>query len=293
MRPLPDGKSVDVNHVVTKPVLPSGVAETETEMLETVLEYGTAKGAALGEFAAGKTGTTSNYGDAWFVGYNHKYTVAVWVGYPNSLVPMTTQYDGGPVLGGTFPALIWHDFMTSAIQIDKTRAEEAASAAAARSAGKTKGTSSTSSTEEPAPSAGGAAGTGVVPGGEKTEHHAGPNTGAGTGAGTGTGAPGAGGNAGAGGNTGGGNGGGGNGGGGSAGGGSEHGAAPTPATPEPQAPQTPATPAPKTGGGSTGAGGNPETTGGVSPTGLVGLAGGWTRGGCRPRRTATAARPPW
>ena len=112
--------------VETKPVLPPDVAATETSMLETVLQYGTARAAAIGQFAAGKTGTTSNYGDAWFVGWDHKYTVAVWVGYPNRLVPMTTDFNGGPVLGGTFPALIWHDFMTSALQVDKTRAEQAA-----------------------------------------------------------------------------------------------------------------------------------------------------------------------
>jgi len=88
-----------------------------------VLQYGTARAAALGQFAAGKTGTTSNYGDAWFVGWDSRYTVAVWVGYPNGLVPMTTAFDGGPVLGGTFPALIWHDFMTSAMQVEKARAE--------------------------------------------------------------------------------------------------------------------------------------------------------------------------
>ena len=76
--------------------------------------YGTGKAAAIPGFAAGKTGTTENYGDAWFVGWNDQYTVAVWVGYPDKLVPMMTQYNGGPVAGGTFPALIWHDFMVSA-----------------------------------------------------------------------------------------------------------------------------------------------------------------------------------
>src|SRR5205807_5670841 len=123
---LPDGAHRDFNHVITKPVLPASVAATETSMLEAVLQYGTGRAAALGQFAAGKTGTTSNYGDAWFVGWDSKYTVAVWVGYPNSLVPMTNAFNGGPVLGGTFPALIWHDFMTAAMQIDKARAEHAA-----------------------------------------------------------------------------------------------------------------------------------------------------------------------
>ena len=131
--PLPDGSHRDVNRVRTKPVLPAGVAATETEMLETVLQYGTAKAAALDEFAAGKTGTTSNYVDAWFVGWNHKYTVAVWVGYPEGAKPMTTDFDGGPVLGGTFPALIWHDFMISALGIEKERAEH--TAASKRGAG--------------------------------------------------------------------------------------------------------------------------------------------------------------
>jgi len=147
--PLPDGSRHDVNAVKTLPVLPPEVASTETSMLETVLQYGTGKAAALGQFAAGKTGTTSNYGDAWFVGWDSKYTVAVWVGYPNKLIPMTSDFDGGPVLGGTYPALIWHDFMTSALQIDKTRTEEAAAAKARKEGkeGKT-GTSSTTGTSE-------------------------------------------------------------------------------------------------------------------------------------------------
>src|ERR1700722_8729010 len=141
---LSDGHHSDRNEVILKRVLPPEVASTETSVLETVLEYGTAKAAALGQFAAGKTGTTSNYGDAWFVGWDSKYTVAVWVGYPNSLVPMTTDFDGGPVLGGTFPALIWHNFMTSAIQVEKERASEAVTA---KSAKKGSSGSSVSATE--------------------------------------------------------------------------------------------------------------------------------------------------
>jgi penicillin-binding protein 1A len=80
--------------------------------------YGTGTAAAIpGVDVAGKTGTTSNYVDAWFVGWTPTMTVAVWVGYPNSGKPMLTNFDGKPVEGGTYPAIIWHDFMVQAIQI--------------------------------------------------------------------------------------------------------------------------------------------------------------------------------
>ena len=125
-RTLADGHHRDVERTQLVRVLPSSVAETETSMLETVLQYGTGRAAAIGQFAAGKTGTTSNFGDAWFVGWNKKYTVAVWVGYPTRLIPMTTEFGGQPVFGGTFPALIWHNFMLSALHVEKERVEQAA-----------------------------------------------------------------------------------------------------------------------------------------------------------------------
>ena len=50
---------------------------------------GTGKAAQVGdEYIGGKTGTTENYGDAWFVGCNKELTVAVWVGYPDKVQPM-------------------------------------------------------------------------------------------------------------------------------------------------------------------------------------------------------------
>jgi penicillin-binding protein 1A len=149
---LSDGRHSDRNAVTLKRVLPPEVASTETSVLETVLQYGTARAAAIGQFAAGKTGTTSNYGDAWFVGWDDKYTVAVWVGYPNSLVPMTTDFDGTPVLGGTFPALIWHNFMLSAIQVEKERASEAAAAKSAKGSTGTSSADSRTQGESPSPS---------------------------------------------------------------------------------------------------------------------------------------------
>jgi penicillin-binding protein 1A len=148
---LSDGHHHDRNTVIAKRVLPAEVASTETSVLETVLEYGTAKDASIGQFAAGKTGTTSNYGDAWFVGWDRKYTVAVWVGYPNSLVPMTTDYDGGPVLGGTFPALIWHNFMLSAMQVERERAQQAATSSHAKQGSTSTQVEPSSSSEATAP----------------------------------------------------------------------------------------------------------------------------------------------
>ncbi|HEX5852689.1 MAG TPA: transglycosylase domain-containing protein [Solirubrobacteraceae bacterium] len=152
--PLQDGTRRDTNRVRVQRVLPADVARTETSMLETVVRYGTGRAAAIGQFAAGKTGTTSNYGDAWFVGWNSKYTVAVWVGYPDKLVPMTTAFNGHPVLGGTFPALIWHSFMTSALEIDRERGERLAEGGAGSHADgeSTEGPFETSSTSATTPS---------------------------------------------------------------------------------------------------------------------------------------------
>jgi penicillin-binding protein 1A len=115
------GRFPDVNQTHLKPVLPASVANTETQILATVLTSGTGRAASFGEFAAGKTGTTENYGDAWFVGFTDRYTVAVWVGYPHGLRPMKTEYHGEPVAGGTFPAQIWHDFMVTVRDIELQR----------------------------------------------------------------------------------------------------------------------------------------------------------------------------
>jgi penicillin-binding protein 1A len=117
----PDGSTRDVNHVHRTRVIPFGVAQQAKSILAGVISSGTGKAAQIGEFAAGKTGTTENYGDAWFVGFNKELTVAVWVGYPDKLKPMLTEYHGQAVAGGTFPAEIWHDFMTSWIQLRDAR----------------------------------------------------------------------------------------------------------------------------------------------------------------------------
>jgi penicillin-binding protein 1A len=99
-------------------VLPRGIAKQETSLLTGPVDYGTATNAQIpGILVAGKTGTTTNYGDAWFIGWTPQMTVAVWVGVADRLASMATAYQGGPVEGGTYPAIIWHDFMAQALQI--------------------------------------------------------------------------------------------------------------------------------------------------------------------------------
>lgn len=102
-------------------VFPAAVGERAQQVLAGVLQYGTGRNARIGEFAFGKTGTTENYGDAWFVGSNRDLTIAVWVGYPDRLKPMLTEYGGKPVAGGTYPALIWRDVMLAWIALRDAR----------------------------------------------------------------------------------------------------------------------------------------------------------------------------
>jgi penicillin-binding protein 1A len=125
---IPGRKPRRNNRIVT-PVLDRSIADQTVGIMATVISQGTGRRAALGpgKFAAGKTGTTENSGDAWFVGFNERWTVAVWVGYADKLKPMLTEFAGAPVEGGTFPALIWHDFMTEANAIaDERNAKERA-----------------------------------------------------------------------------------------------------------------------------------------------------------------------
>jgi membrane peptidoglycan carboxypeptidase len=111
------GRRVFENSPVRKQVLDPNHNAILTSMLQDVVRRGTGQRAALADRpVAGKTGTTENYGDAWFVGYTPQLAVAVWVGYPEKLVPMETEFNGEPVAGGTYPALIWKTFAQSALR---------------------------------------------------------------------------------------------------------------------------------------------------------------------------------
>jgi penicillin-binding protein 1A len=137
------------NDTIHTRVLSSGVVSQAKSILQTVVSSGTGTHANIGASGQwGKTGTTENNGDAWFCGAVTDVTACVWVGYEDSTTPMTTLYAGGPVMGGTFPALIWANVISAWEQIK-----------ADRDAAKTNGTKpssgyvpSTPSYSSPAPS---------------------------------------------------------------------------------------------------------------------------------------------
>ena len=113
------------NDSTRRQVLPPGVAEEAKSILSTVISSGTGVRADIGDSSQwGKTGTTDDNGDAWFCGATEEVTSCVWVGYADTLTPMLTEFVGGPVDGGTFPALIWAGVISAWEEIRDERAAE-------------------------------------------------------------------------------------------------------------------------------------------------------------------------
>ena len=105
----PDGTVDDLGRPRRKKTFTDGEAYEILPAMKAVLASGTAAGQGIGCPNAGKTGTTSNNTDAWFVGVTPRLSTAVWVGFPNETTTL-----GSSVFGGTIAAPIWHDFMTVA-----------------------------------------------------------------------------------------------------------------------------------------------------------------------------------
>ncbi len=95
-----------------KQVIDRDVARSATRAMREVVRRGTATDARLGNDRqiAGKTGTTQNYEDAWFVGYTAQIATAVWMGSPIGKVPMR-NVGGIAVSGGSYPTRIWRAYM--------------------------------------------------------------------------------------------------------------------------------------------------------------------------------------
>jgi len=101
--------------VVTQ-VLETAVANSVTAALTEVVQRGTGQQARIGRAVAGKTGTSQDHHDAWFVGYTPEVSAAIWVGFPDALIPL--EYPNTPytITGGTWPAQIWARFASEALE---------------------------------------------------------------------------------------------------------------------------------------------------------------------------------
>ncbi len=100
-------------------VLETEQADVVNFALGQVMERGTGTAARFGKPAAGKTGTTQDYGDAWFVGYTPTLSTAVWMGYPEGASRKMTDVRGQQVTGGGLPAQIFRKFMVEATKGDE------------------------------------------------------------------------------------------------------------------------------------------------------------------------------
>jgi penicillin-binding protein 1A len=101
---FPDGSVVNMGTPKSHRVFSYGETYAATQVLKTVVTSGTGTNANYGCPAAGKTGTSENEANGWFVGYTPKLSTAVWVGYPND----NNLFVG---FGGDTAAPIWHDYM--------------------------------------------------------------------------------------------------------------------------------------------------------------------------------------
>jgi penicillin-binding protein 1A len=111
-----NGKVIADNKPIVRQVISRENALEIDAILNSVIRFGTAK--IIKGFprpAFGKTGTTSNFVDAWFAGSTPQLAAAVWVGYVKHPTPMLTQYNGTPVFGGTLPAIAWSQFEQKAL----------------------------------------------------------------------------------------------------------------------------------------------------------------------------------
>ena len=112
---FPNGKVDRPQPADPRRVLPEAVAYEVTRLLHDNITEGTGTAAYTGcAGQAGKTGTTDEYTDAWFSGYQPNLATAVWVGYPQSNEISMSSVHGITVFGGTFPAEIWHSLYSNA-----------------------------------------------------------------------------------------------------------------------------------------------------------------------------------
>ena len=108
------GQTLFEDHPQGERRISAALAFQVTDVLKGVVTSGTGRAAAIGRPVAGKTGTTQDYRDAWFIGYTPQLSTAVWMGDPEQERSMV-DVGGIRVTGGSYPARIWHDFMAAAL----------------------------------------------------------------------------------------------------------------------------------------------------------------------------------
>ncbi len=107
----PDGSEIYRAPPTARRVIDEDVANRVTGVLSQVVERGTGTRAQLADRpVAGKTGTTQNWSDAWFVGYTPELATAVWVGFPEGQISMRPPETPIRVTGGSWPAEIWQGY---------------------------------------------------------------------------------------------------------------------------------------------------------------------------------------
>ena len=114
-----DGKVLEDNSTRRgRRVLPETIADNVNDVLKGTIAFGTGRAADIGrpDGTAGKTGTSEDYSDAWFVGYTQKLATSVWMGYADSQKPLVNVKGVGRVFGGTLPAETWKAYMERALE---------------------------------------------------------------------------------------------------------------------------------------------------------------------------------
>jgi membrane peptidoglycan carboxypeptidase len=111
-----DGRTIWVPDPSPRTALAPSAAFVTTEVLRDSVEHGTGRAARVPDWeVAGKTGTTSNHTDAWFVGTTPLLSAAVWLGHLDGSVPLTNVRGVARVTGGSLPASIFSEAMTAAL----------------------------------------------------------------------------------------------------------------------------------------------------------------------------------
>jgi membrane peptidoglycan carboxypeptidase len=110
-----DGSTLVDNHPLVTTAFTPDVAADLTTALTEVVKRGTGQQALIGRPVAGKTGTSQEHRDAWFVGYTPDLAAAVWVGMPEATTPMEPPLTPYAITGGTWPAQIWSRFAAAAL----------------------------------------------------------------------------------------------------------------------------------------------------------------------------------